>query len=111
MGHTTREETRDMDAESFTEIPPNAALVIHKGDVLTDVVLTLNKETRIDGEDLIFENVKLIEGEMHSIGGGCSVFIDTIRRRRPPGPRGSGKPGPKGLGKPGPHGPDPRGPR
>lgn len=101
-GHLTREEAREIVAESFKNVPPNAVLVIFGKEKSTDIVMTLTSPPRIDGEDLVFDRIKIINGTPPQRGGANALFIDTIRARRPGNPRGPLDPrGPA----------DPRGPR
>lgn len=100
-GHMTRQEAVNTVSESFTNVPPNAVLVIFGEERSTDIVMTLTKAPKAEGEDLIFTGIKIIHGTPPEKGGTNALFIDTIRARRPGNPRGPADPrGPK----------DPRGP-
>jgi hypothetical protein len=85
-GHTTRAEMRKHVEKSFEADPPNAALVILNGKRVDDAVMTLTKPPREEGDDLVFEGVKILQGKPPITAGACSMFIDTVRMR-PPVPR------------------------
>ncbi len=65
---------------SFLEDPPNAVLsfLAAEGEALEDVVLTLTNP-RMDWERLTYD-VEVLEGELPSRTGPCSLFIDPIGR-------------------------------
>jgi hypothetical protein len=92
--------------DSFQEDPPNATLVVFGGDDLTEVVIELSEKPRLEGRNMIFPSVYIIEGDPPASGGASALFIDTIgrplspvsiagvhrrhrrrRRRSSPGPR------------------------
>jgi hypothetical protein len=78
-GHATRAEMRKHVEKSFEADPPNAALVILEGNTVEDSVMTLTKPPRIEGDDLVFEGIKMIQGTPPKTAGACSLFIDTVR--------------------------------
>jgi hypothetical protein len=65
---------------SFLDDPPNAVLsFLAAGDQSPeDVVVTLTNP-RLDGEDLTY-NVSVLDGELPSTTGPCSLFIDPVGR-------------------------------
>ena len=91
--------------DSFKEDPPNATLVVIGGDNLSEVVMELSEKPRLEGRNMVFPSVNIIEGDPPATGGASALFIDTIgrplspvsvagvhrrhrrRRRRTPGPR------------------------
>lgn len=92
--------------DSFKEDPPNATLVVFGGETTAEVVMELSASPRLEGKNMIFPSIKIIEGDLPSTGGASALFIDTIgrplspvsvagvhrrhrrrRRRRTPGPR------------------------
>jgi hypothetical protein len=89
--------------DSFKDDPPNATLVVIGGDNLTEVVMELSEKPRLEGRNMVFPSVYIIEGAPPATGGASALFIDTIgrplspvsvagvhrrqRRRRTPGPR------------------------
>ena len=100
-GHMTRKEAMNTVSELFTNVPPNAVLVIFGEEKSTDIVMTLTKAPRVEGNDLVFADIKIIQDTPPSKGGVNALFIDTIRARRLGNPRGPADPrGPM----------DPRGP-
>jgi hypothetical protein len=66
--------------DNFVENPPNAVLSVIKGDEIVDVVVELKVKPVIDGEDVVFNQIAIIEGEVPVEGGPCSLFIDVIGR-------------------------------
>jgi hypothetical protein len=65
---------------SFQDDPPNAVLsFLEEGDEIPeDVVVTLTNP-RMEGADLTY-NATLLEGELPSATGPCSLFIDPVGR-------------------------------
>ena len=66
--------------DSFVDNPPNATLVVFGGDRLAQAVMELSEKPRLEGRNLIFPSVTLIEGVPPSSGGASALFIDTIGR-------------------------------
>ena len=68
--------------ESFDADPPNAVLSVFEGDkdYLLDVVVELHNP-RYEGDDLIYD-ITLIDGELPTMGGPSSLFIDVLGVRR-----------------------------
>lgn len=66
--------------DSFVDNPPNATLVVFGGDTLTQAVMELSEKPRLEGSDLTFPGVNIIEGDPPSTGGASALFIDTIGR-------------------------------
>jgi hypothetical protein len=71
--------------DSFVEDPPNATLMILDGNDLIPVVLELSSKPRIEGEDMVYDTVKIIEGDAPAQGKTAVLFIDTIGRPMSPG--------------------------
>jgi hypothetical protein len=65
---------------SFRDDPPNAVLsFLPTGDHNPeDVVMTLTNP-RLDGEDLTY-NISVLDGDLPSTTGPCSLFIDPVGR-------------------------------
>ncbi len=66
--------------DSFVDNPPNATLVVFGGDRLTQAVVELSEKPRLEGRNLTFPAVNVIEGNPPSTGGASALFIDTIGR-------------------------------
>lgn len=62
--------------DSFLSDPPNADLSIVEDGALRQVVVEL-RDPVIEGADLHY-TVRIIEGEMPTLGGEASLFIDVI---------------------------------
>lgn len=71
--------------DSFKEDPPNATLIVFGGDIIAEVVMELSASPRIEGKNMIFPSVYIIEGDLPSTGGASALFIDTIGRPLSPG--------------------------
>ena len=71
--------------DSFAEDPPSVAVSILSGDEVSDVVVTLSKKPTVDGDELVYSDIKIIQGELPKIAGPGSVFIDVIGRPMSPG--------------------------
>jgi hypothetical protein len=71
--------------DSFKEDPPNATLVVFGGDTTAEVVMELSASPRLEGKDMIFPSIYIIEGDLPSTGGASALFIDTIGRPLSPG--------------------------
>ena len=71
--------------DSFVEDPPNAAVSILSGDEVHDVVVTLSKTPTVNGDELVYSDIKIIDGELPKVAGAGSVFIDVIGRPVTPG--------------------------
>jgi hypothetical protein len=59
--------------------------MILDGDKLDEIVLELSAKPRMEGDDMVFSSVKLIQGEPPAQGGTAVLFIDTIGRPLSPG--------------------------
>jgi len=66
--------------DSFAKNPPNAVLSIIDGSEFFDVVVELAKAPRVDGDTLTFTDVRIVEGEVPTVEGMGSLFIDVIGR-------------------------------
>jgi len=71
--------------DSFAEDPPNAVVSILSGEEVVDVVVTLSKKPTVNGDELVYSDIKIIEGDLPKTGGAGSVFIDVIGRPMSPG--------------------------
>ena len=71
--------------DSFAADPPNAVVSIVQGEEFADVVVTLAKKPAVDGDTLVFEGVKIVEGDVPTSAGPGSLFIDVIGRPMSPG--------------------------
>ena len=84
-GHITTEEFLDTwgdGDDSFADDPPNAVLSTFSDDEVNDVVVVL-QDPALDGDQFSYQ-VEILDGEMLVIGGGSSLFIDTIGRPMTP---------------------------
>jgi hypothetical protein len=66
--------------DNFSEDPPNATLMVFDGDNLTESVLELSEKPHLEGSDMVFSSVKIIQGEPPAAGKTAVLFIDTIGR-------------------------------
>jgi hypothetical protein len=71
--------------DNFVEDPPNATLMILEGEVLIPVVMELSAKPRMDGDNMVYDSVKIINGEAPKGGKTAVLFIDTIGRPLSPG--------------------------
>lgn len=71
--------------DNFAEEPPNATLMILEGTELIPVVVELSVKPRLDGDDMVYDSVKVINGEAPMGGKTAVLFIDTIGRPMSPG--------------------------
>lgn len=66
--------------DNFSEDPPNATLIVFDGEELLESVLELSSKPSLQGDDVIFTSVKLIQGVPPASGETAVLFIDTIGR-------------------------------
>jgi len=71
--------------DSFAEDPPNAVVSILGGEEVVDVVVTLSRKPTVNGDELVYSDIEIIEGDVPKSGGAGSVFIDVIGRPMSPG--------------------------
>ena len=71
--------------DNFVDDPPNATLMILDGDDLIPVVMELSSKPRMDGADMVYDSVRVIDGEAPTGGTTAVLFIDTIGRPLSPG--------------------------
>jgi hypothetical protein len=71
--------------DSFAEDPPNAVVSIANGDEFVDVVVTLNCKPVLNGDQLVYSGIQVIEGDLPNSAGPGSIFIDVIGRPMSPG--------------------------
>jgi hypothetical protein len=64
--------------ESFHADPPNATLSIFGKDEIVDIVVEL-KNPRLKGNELMYD-IGVLEGELPTTSGFCSLFIDPVGR-------------------------------
>ena len=84
-GHMTTTDFVDEWSEgenSFADNPPNAVLSVFSEDFISDVVLKLSNP-RLVGLNLVYDII-LLNGEMLSSGGACSIFIDPVGKPASP---------------------------
>ena len=87
-GYLTYQEYVDMvykGPDNFVDDPPNATLMILEGEELIPVVMELSAKPRLDGDNLVYDTVKVINGEAPTGGKTAVLFIDTIGRPMSPG--------------------------
>ena len=71
--------------DSFAADPPNAVVSIASGDKVTDVVVVLTSRPAVQGDQLTYTDIRIIDGEASDAVGPGSVFIDIIGRPLSPG--------------------------
>ena len=67
----------DEGKDSFAEDPPNAALSIVGDGTVTSVIVEI-ANPQLQGDDLSYEIVQTLEGELPATGGISSLFIDGL---------------------------------
>ena len=67
----------DEGKDSFAEDPPNAALSIVGEGQVTSVVVEISNP-QLEGDELSYEVVQILEGELPATGGTSSLFIDDL---------------------------------
>ena len=67
----------DEGKDSFADDPPNAALSIIGDIIVTSAVLKI-ANPQLRGDELSYEVVQILEGELPSTGGTSSLFIDGL---------------------------------
>ena len=70
--------------DSFKDNPPNAVLSVLSGEEIVDIVVTLTKKPQIVGDDMVFKDIQIIEGEPVQSGSMSTLFIDPIGRPMSP---------------------------
>ena len=70
--------------DNFEEEPPNATLLTVDGDRMIETVLELSAKPVMEGDDMVFDSVKLILGEPPAEGVRAVLFIDTVGRPMSP---------------------------
>lgn len=71
--------------DSFAEDPPNAVVSIANGDEFQDLVVTLSKKPSLNGDELVYSGIEIVEGDLPKSSGPGSIFIDVIGRPMTPG--------------------------
>ncbi|MGK7897088.1 MAG: glycine zipper family protein [Xenococcus sp. (in: cyanobacteria)] len=67
----------DEGKDNFAEDPPNAALsIVGKGEVTSVVIEIANPQ--LEGDELSYEIVQILDGELPATGGISSLFIDGL---------------------------------
>ena len=87
-GYLSFEELVDLvgtGPDNFREEPPNATLIVLADAEAEAVVMELSEAPYVEGQDLVFPSIKLIEGTPPPQGGHSALFIDTIGRPMSPG--------------------------
>ncbi len=67
----------DEGKDSFAEDPPNAALSIVGDGIVTSVVVEI-ANPQLQGDELSYDIVQVLEGELPATGGTSSLFIDDL---------------------------------
>ena len=80
MGYDEFVSTVSTGPDNFNEDPPNATLIVFNGGNLVASVLELSEKPSLENGDLVFPQVKLIEGEPPVTGTTAVLFIDSIGR-------------------------------
>ena len=82
-GYLSFEELVDLvgtGPDSFRDEPPNATLIVLADADAEAVVMELSEAPYVEGQNLVFPSVKLIQGTPPPQGGHSALFIDTIGR-------------------------------
>ncbi|MGB5635285.1 MAG: hypothetical protein WBM86_21235 [Waterburya sp.] len=70
-------EAWDEGKDSFADDPPNAALSIVGSGEVTNVVVEISNP-QLQGDELSYEVVQILDGELPANGGTSSLFIDDL---------------------------------
>ena len=60
--------------DSFAEGPPNAVVSIANRDEFQDVVVSLSKKPSLNGDELVYTGIEIIEGDLPKSSGPGSIF-------------------------------------
>jgi hypothetical protein len=72
--------------ESFAEVPPNAVVSIFvDGKDPQDVVFEIATRPEIDGETFVYNDIRILEGDVVAGSGPATIFIDRVGRPMSPG--------------------------
>ena len=71
--------------DSFAADPPNAVVSIQSEGGFHDVVVTLNKQPIVNGDEFVYHGIQIIEGDLPKITGAGTMFIDPVGRPMSPG--------------------------
>lgn len=66
--------------DDFVDNPPNAVVSITNGDEFVDVVVELTTMPEVEGDKLVYRDVRIIQGDVPKATGPGSLFIDIIGR-------------------------------
>jgi hypothetical protein len=66
--------------DSFKDDPPNASFMIFGEDTIDQVVVKLTARPVVEGSNMIYPSVEVIEGQLRAEGGANTLFIDVIGR-------------------------------
>lgn len=87
-GYLSYEKFMEMVTEgpdNFVEDPPNATMVTHDDKGFRNVVVKLAGKPHLEGTNLTFPSVEVIDGDPPAEGGAVALFIDTVGRPASPG--------------------------
>ena len=66
--------------DSFKDDPPNASFMIFGEDTIDQVVVKLTARPVVEGNNMIYPSLEVIEGQLPAQGGANTLFIDVIGR-------------------------------
>lgn len=66
--------------DSFKEDPPNASFMIFGDNTIEQAVITITARPIIEGNNMIYPSLEIIEGQLPASGGANTLFIDVIGR-------------------------------
>lgn len=73
--------------DSFRDEPPNATLIVLEDAAAKEAVIELSAPPRVEGSNLVFPEIKLIQGEIPPAAGASALFIDSVGRPLSPNSR------------------------
>lgn len=66
--------------DSFEHNPPNASLMIFGDDTIEQVVVEITARPIVEGANLVYPSLNIIQGQIPAQGGANTLFIDVIGR-------------------------------
>jgi hypothetical protein len=67
----------DEGSDSFRDDPPNASISVFDGNQIQSAVIEISDPT-VDGDQLSYKVVKVLDGDLSFTDGTCSLFIDGL---------------------------------
>lgn len=72
--------------ESFAEVPPNAVVsIIVEGGHPQDVVFEIAARPEVNGDTFVYNDIRILEGDVVEGNGPATIFIDRVGRPMSPG--------------------------